>query len=112
MYDNNLNNKYVVTLDNFDGPLDLLLHLIKEQDIDIFKITQITASNYNGFKNDVGILVNKNDTSAREETRCIRTTIINDNQISVSYIAKDLSQSAPKGYTFTYFGAIGVEKHS
>ena len=84
----------------------------KEQDIDIFKITQITASNYNGFKNDVGILVNKSDTSAREETRCIRTTIINDNQISVSYIAKDLSQSAPKGYTFTYFGVIGVEKHS
>lgn len=84
----------------------------KEQDIDIFKITQITASNYNGFKNDVGILVNKSDTSAREETRCIRTTIINDNEIGVTYIAKDLAQTAPKGYTFTYFGAIGVEKHS
>ena len=84
----------------------------KEQDIDIFKITQITASNYNGFKNDVGILVNKTDTSSREETRCIRTTIINDNEISVSYIAKDLTQTAPKGYTFTYFGVIGVEKHS
>ena len=84
----------------------------KEQDIDIFKITQITASNYNGFKNDVGILVNKSDTSAREETRCIRTTIINDNEIGVTYIAKDTAQSAPKGYTFTYFGAIGVEKHS
>lgn len=84
----------------------------KEQDIDIFKITQITASNYNGFKNDVGILVNKTDTSSREETRCIRTTIINDNEISVSYIAKDTTQTAPKGYTFTYFGAIGVEKHS
>lgn len=84
----------------------------KEQDIDIFKITQITASNYNGFKNDVGILVNKSDTSAREETRCIRTTIINDNEIGVTYIAKDLTQTAPKGYTFTYFGAIGVEKHS
>lgn len=84
----------------------------KEQDIDIFKITQITASNYNGFKNDIGILVNKSDTSAREETRCIRTTIINDNEISVSYIAKDLTQTAPKGYTFTYFGVIGVEKHS
>ena len=84
----------------------------KEQDIDIFKITQITASNYNGFKNDIGILVNKTDTSAREETRCIRTTIINDNEISVSYIAKDTTQTAPKGYTFTYFGAIGVEKHS
>ena len=84
----------------------------KEQDIDMFKITQITASNYNGFKNDVGILVNKSDTSSREETRCIRTTIINDNEISVSYIAKDLTQTAPKGYTFTYFGVIGVEKHS
>ena len=84
----------------------------KEQDIDIFKITQITASNYNGFKNDIGILVNKSDTSAREETRCIRTTIINDNEIGVTYIAKDLTQTAPKGYTFTYFGAIGVEKHS
>ena len=44
MDDNNLNNKYVVTLDNFDGPLDLLLHLIKEQDIDIYdiKIEEIT----------------------------------------------------------------------
>ena len=84
----------------------------KEQDIDIFKITQITASNYNGFKNDIGILVNKSDTSAREETRCIRTTIINDNEIGVTYIAKDLTQTAPKGYTFTYFGVIGVEKHS
>ena len=85
----------------------------KDEDyIDIFKITQITASNYNGFKNDIGILVNKTDTSAREETRCIRTTIINDNEISVSYIAKDTTQTAPKGYTFTYFGVIGVEKHS
>lgn len=40
----NLNDKYVVTIDNFDGPLDLLLHLIKEQDIDIYdiKIEDIT----------------------------------------------------------------------
>ena len=40
----NLNGKYVVTIDNFDGPLDLLLHLIKEQDIDIYdiKIEDIT----------------------------------------------------------------------
>lgn len=35
---------YKVTIDNFDGPLDLLLHLIKEQDIDIYdiKIEDIT----------------------------------------------------------------------
>ena len=26
--------QYKVTIENFDGPLDLLLHLIKEQDID------------------------------------------------------------------------------
>lgn len=40
----NMNDKYVVTIDNFDGPLDLLLHLIKEQDIDIhdIKIEDIT----------------------------------------------------------------------
>lgn len=40
----NLSNKYIVTIDNFDGPLDLLLHLIKEQDIDIYdiKIEDIT----------------------------------------------------------------------
>ncbi len=40
----NMNDKYVVTIDNFDGPLDLLLHLIKEQDIDIYdiKIEDIT----------------------------------------------------------------------
>ena len=34
----NISDKYVVTIDNFDGPLDLLLHLIKEQDIDIYDI--------------------------------------------------------------------------
>ena len=36
--------RYKVTIDNFDGPLDLLLHLIKEQDIDIYdiKIEEIT----------------------------------------------------------------------
>ena len=35
---------YKVTINNFDGPLDLLLHLIKEQDIDIYdiKIEDIT----------------------------------------------------------------------
>lgn len=36
--------QYKVTIDNFDGPLDLLLHLIKEQDIDIYdiKIEEVT----------------------------------------------------------------------
>jgi segregation and condensation protein A len=36
---------FVVELDRFHGPLDLLLHLIREQDIDIFDIpiAQITA---------------------------------------------------------------------
>ena len=40
----NISDKYVVTIDNFDGPLDLLLHLIKEEDIDIYdiKIEDIT----------------------------------------------------------------------
>ena len=40
----NLSDKYIVAIDNFDGPLDLLLHLIKEQDIDIYdiKIEDIT----------------------------------------------------------------------
>ena len=40
----NLSDKYIITIDNFDGPLDLLLHLIKEQDIDIYdiKIENIT----------------------------------------------------------------------
>ncbi len=41
----NSDSKYKVTIDNFDGPLDLLLHLIKEQDIDIYdiKIEEITG---------------------------------------------------------------------
>lgn len=30
---------YKVTIDNFDGPLDLLLHLIKSSDIDIYNIS-------------------------------------------------------------------------
>lgn len=36
--------KYKVTIENFDGPLDLLLHLIKEQDLDIYdiKVEEIT----------------------------------------------------------------------
>ena len=36
--------EYKVTIDKFEGPLDLLLHLIKEADIDIFeiKISEIT----------------------------------------------------------------------
>ncbi len=36
---------FVVELDDFEGPLDLLLHLIREQDIDIFDIpiARITA---------------------------------------------------------------------
>ena len=35
---------YKVTIDKFEGPLDLLLHLIKEADIDIFdiKVSDIT----------------------------------------------------------------------
>jgi segregation and condensation protein A len=35
---------YKITIDNFDGPLDLLLHLIKQSNIDIFdiRIEQIT----------------------------------------------------------------------
>lgn len=37
--------KYSVTIDNFEGPLDLLLHLIKENNIDIYdiKIEDITT---------------------------------------------------------------------
>lgn len=31
--------EYIVTIDNFDGPLDLLLHLIKKMDIDIYDIS-------------------------------------------------------------------------
>lgn len=39
-----LKMEYKVTIENFDGPLDLLLHLIKENDIDIYdiKIEEIT----------------------------------------------------------------------
>ncbi len=41
----NESNAFVVDLDRFHGPLELLLHLIREQDIDIFDIpiAQITA---------------------------------------------------------------------
>lgn len=44
-----MNDIYKVTIDNFDGPLDLLLHLIKEQNIDIYdiKLEEIT----NGYLN-------------------------------------------------------------
>ena len=40
----NNNSKYKITIDNFEGPLDLLLHLIKEDNIDIYdiKIEDIT----------------------------------------------------------------------
>ncbi|HET9440046.1 MAG TPA: segregation/condensation protein A [Longimicrobiales bacterium] len=41
----NETSSFVVELDRFQGPLDLLLHLIREQDIDIFDIpiAQITS---------------------------------------------------------------------
>ncbi|WP_338965712.1 MULTISPECIES: segregation/condensation protein A [unclassified Spiroplasma] len=37
-------SRYEVKLDNFSGPLDLLLHLVKEKEIDLFdiKLTEIT----------------------------------------------------------------------
>lgn len=46
--------EYKVTIDKFDGPLDLLLHLIKENDIDIFdiKIDDITKQ-YLNYINDM-----------------------------------------------------------
>lgn len=48
----NNEEKYIVTIDNFDGPLDLLLHLIKEEDIDIYdiKIEDITKQYLNYIK--------------------------------------------------------------
>lgn len=35
---------YIVTIDNFDGPLDLLLHLIKKMDIDIYDISIVEVT--------------------------------------------------------------------
>lgn len=35
---------YIVTIDNFDGPLDLLLHLIKKMDIDIYDISIVDVT--------------------------------------------------------------------
>ena len=48
--------EYVITIDNFDGPLDLLLHLIKKTDIDIYdisieEITKQYLSYINAMKN-------------------------------------------------------------
>ena len=44
--------EYKITIDNFDGPLDLLLHLIKENDIDIYdiKIEEVTKQYLNYIK--------------------------------------------------------------
>ena len=41
--------EYKFTIDKFQGPLDLLLHLIKESDIDIFdiNISEITQQYLN-----------------------------------------------------------------
>jgi segregation and condensation protein A len=48
---------FVVELDRFQGPLDLLLHLIREQDIDIFDIpiAQITAQFLAAIENARGL---------------------------------------------------------
>lgn len=44
--------EYTITIDNFDGPLDLLLHLIKQSDINIFDISidEITKQYLNYIK--------------------------------------------------------------
>lgn len=36
---------YKITIDQFEGPLDLLLHLIKESDIDICDISIVEITN-------------------------------------------------------------------
>ncbi|AHF57584.1 segregation and condensation protein A [Spiroplasma eriocheiris] len=38
------NPRYEVSLDNFTGPLDLLLHLIKEKEVDLFSISLLEVT--------------------------------------------------------------------
>ena len=45
--------QYNIHLDNFDGPMDLLLHLVKETKLDIYEIemTKIIESYLNTIRN-------------------------------------------------------------
>ena len=48
-----------ITIDNFEGPLDLLLHLVKESNIDIFNISIVEITDkyleYINREEDLGI---------------------------------------------------------
>ena len=44
--------EYIVTIDKFQGPLDLLLHLVKQTNLDIYeiKIEEIVSQYFNYIK--------------------------------------------------------------
>ena len=42
---NNETNELTIQLESFEGPLDLLLHLIKELKVDIFDIPMVEITN-------------------------------------------------------------------
>ena len=52
-----------ISIDNFDGPLDLLLHLVKESNIDIFDISIVEITDkyldYINHKKEYNILQNR-----------------------------------------------------
>ena len=41
-------NEFKVTIDTFDGPLDLMLHLIKEKQLDLMNLDMNIESVYSG----------------------------------------------------------------
>ena len=43
---------FKVTIDQFDGPLDLMLHLIKEQQLDLFSLTEDPKQKEEKLKDD------------------------------------------------------------
>jgi len=53
-----------ITIDNFEGPLDLLLHLVKESNVDIFDISivEITDKYLEYIKREEGLNINISST--------------------------------------------------
>jgi chromatin segregation and condensation protein Rec8/ScpA/Scc1 (kleisin family) len=40
-----MTNEFIITIDQFDGPLDLMLHLIRENKLDLFNLDILALTN-------------------------------------------------------------------
>ena len=78
---------YEITIDGFDGPLDLLLHLIKKSNIDIVDINI----------NDVTIKLDGSIMNDKKKGNCCKGNV-NEKKIKVRHKSHSANQSSINKY--------------